>query len=56
MFRDGLGVEMIELTDRQIEDVQDQLKQAGFEFPDDWDYERMACLIESVLDGLEIEY
>lgn len=46
---------MISLTDQQIEDVQDKLKQAGFEFPDGWDYENMACLIEAVLDGLEIE-
>lgn len=46
---------MISLTDAQIEYVQDKLKQAGFEFPENWDYEKMACLIEAVLDGLKIE-
>lgn len=45
----------ISLTENQIENVCDSLKQAGFDFPDGWGNEHMAKLIDAVLYGLNIE-
>lgn len=45
----------ISLTDIEIENVADSLRQNNFEIPCEWDNETIARLIEAVLNGLNIE-
>lgn len=45
----------ISLTDRNIEELTDNLRQFGFDIPDDFSNDSMQLLVEIILDTLEIE-
>ena len=45
----------ISLTHRNIEELTDNLKQFGFDIPDDFSNDHMRKLVEIILDTLEIE-